>query len=124
MPQFAFGPLLWSQLIWLAIFFALLYFGIVQQTLPKLGRVMTAREDKVTGDLAAAEASQAEATQLGVDYDAGVAAAQEAARSQLNGARAAAAAAVEAKLAEANASLEARAAEAEARLIGGDAQPA
>lgn len=116
MPQFEFATVFWPQLIWLAIFFAVLYFGIVQLTLPKLGKVMTAREDQMTGDLAVAEKAQAEATQLGHDYDAGVAAAQDAARAQLMAARGAAATAIEGKLAAANAALDAKSATAQASL--------
>lgn len=116
MPQFEFATVFWPQLIWLAIFFAILYFGIVQLTLPKLGKVMTAREDQMTGDLTVAEKAQAEATQLSLDYDAGVAAAQDAARAQLTAARGAAATAIEGKLAAANAALDAKAAAAQASL--------
>lgn len=116
MPQFEFSTVFWPQLIWLAIFFAVLYFGIIQRTLPKLGRVMTARENQMTDDLATAEKAQAQATQLGLDYDAGVAAAHEAARAQLNAARAASATSIEAKLAAANAEIDARAASAQASL--------
>ncbi len=116
MPQFEFATVFWPQLIWLAIFFAILYFGIVQLTLPKLGKVMTAREDQMTGDLTVAEKAQAEATQLGHDYDAGVAAAHDAARAQLMAARGAAATAIEGKLAAANAALDTKAATAQASL--------
>ncbi len=62
-------------------------------TLPKLGRVMTAREDQVTGDLATAEAAKAEADRMAADYDQGVATAQDAARAELGEARSAATAA-------------------------------
>ncbi|OQW71413.1 MAG: hypothetical protein B7Y43_08095 [Sphingomonas sp. 28-62-20] len=116
MPQFEFATVFWPQLIWLAIFFAILYFGVVQLTLPKLGKVITAREDQMTGDLASAEKAQAEATQLGLDYDAGVAAAQDAARAQLVAARLSATTAVEGKLAAANAALDEKAATAQAAL--------
>lgn len=116
MPQFDFTHVFWPQLIWLAIFFAFLYFGIVQLTLPKLGKVITAREDQMTGDLATAEKAQADATQLGLDYDAGVAAAQDVARAKLTAARLSATASVEAKLAAANETLDAKAATAQASL--------
>ncbi len=116
MPQFEFATVFWPQLIWLAIFFAILYFGIVQLTLPKLGKVVTAREDQMKGDLATAEKAQAQATQFGLDYDAGVAAAQESARAQLTAARLSATASVEAKLAAANVALDAKAAAAQASL--------
>ncbi|MFM9827141.1 MAG: hypothetical protein ACKVOB_00180 [Sphingomonas sp.] len=116
MPQFDFAHVFWPQLAWLAVFFAILYFGIVQATLPKLGRVMEAREDQVTGDLATAEQAKATADQLARDYDAGIVTAQEAARAQLLAARGAAASSVEAQLAAANAALDAKATQAAAAL--------
>lgn len=116
MPQFDFANVFWPQLIWLAIFFAILYFGIVQATLPKLGRVIDAREGQVTGDIATAEQAKAEADRLAADYDAGVAAAQDSARAQLVAARSSAASAIEGKLAAANRDLDAKAATAQASL--------
>ena len=115
MPQFNLANFI-PQLVWLAIFFAILYFGVIQMTLPKLGRVMTAREDQVTGDLSTAEAAKAEADRMAADYDLGVATAQDAARAKLGEARSAATAALEARLAASNAALNAQAAEAQAGL--------
>lgn len=115
MPQFDLANFT-PQLAWLAFFFAILYFGVVRLTLPKLGRVMTARDDRVSGDLVAAEAAKAEADRMQADYDAGVAAAQDAARTRLNEARGAASAALEGKLARSKAALDARADEAQAAL--------
>lgn len=115
MPQFDLANFT-PQLVWLAFFFAILYFGVVRLTLPKLGRVMTAREDQVTGDLSAAEAAKAAADRMQADYDAGVAAAQDAARTRLNEARGAATAALEGKLAASKAALDARADEARVSL--------
>lgn len=116
MPQFDFGHVFWPQLIWLAIFFAILYFGIVQRTLPRLGQTLAAREDQLSGDLSTAEAAKAEADRLTDDYDAGVAAAQDAARARLAQARGAASASLADRLAAANAALATRAAEAQAAL--------
>lgn len=116
MPQFEFARVFWPQLIWLAIFFAVLYFGVIQLTLPKLGKVMNAREDQVTGDLATAEQAKAAADGLTADYDAGVAAAQDAARARLAAARSSAAAAVEARLSSAKAAVDARTADAQEAL--------
>jgi len=116
MPQFDFAHVVWPQLIWLAIFFAILYFGIVVPTLPKLGRVMDAREKQMTGDLALAEQAKMEADRLAADYDAGVATAQESARAQLLAARAAAAKKVEGRLADANRAIDAKMSAAEAAL--------
>ena len=115
MPQFDFANFV-PQLAWLAIFFAILYFGIVQLTLPKVGKVMTAREDKVSGDLATAETAKAEADRIGEDYAAGIAAAQDQARARLAEARSGVARSVEAKLAAANAEFERKHEAAEAEL--------
>ncbi len=116
MPQFDFAHVFWPQLAWLAVFFVILYFGIVQATLPKLGRVMEARESQMKADLASAEQAKAAADKFAADYDAGIVAAQDAARAQLMAARGSASTQVEARLAAANAALDARAAQAAAAL--------
>lgn len=115
MPQFNLDNFV-PQLVWLTIFFAILYFGIVRFTLPKLGRVMAAREDKVAGDLSTAETAKAEADRIEADYAAGVAQAQEKARGALAEARSNAAKAVEARLAAANAEIARKNEVAEAEL--------
>jgi F-type H+-transporting ATPase subunit b len=116
MPQFDFHHVFWPQVAWLAVFFAVLYFGVVQRTLPRLGRTMTAREDQVNGDIATAEAAKAESDRISADYEAGVAAAQDSARGKLVEAQAKATAALEKKLAASNEVLGAQAAAAQASL--------
>ncbi len=116
MPQFDFAHVFWPQVVWLAVFFSILYFGIVRLTLPKLGRVMSAREDKITGDIGAAESAKAEADRLLAAHEAGVIASQDAARVTLNAARDSANATIEAKLALSKAALDARSDEAQAAL--------
>src|SRR3546814_5267607 len=104
MPQFElanFAP----QMVWLCIAFAILFFGIVMPTLPKLGRVVQARADKVTGDIDSAAKAKADADRIEADYAAGIASAQESARAKLDAARGSAAAALDAKLAQAKAAL-------------------
>lgn len=115
MPQFE-GANFLPQLFWLAIFFAILYFGVVRPTLPKLGRVMTEREDRVRGDIALAERAKAEADRMQAEYDSGVAEAQVTARSRLGDAQAAAAAALEARLKESNEAVDRRTEAAQASL--------
>lgn len=115
MPQFEFSTFL-PQMVWLAIFFAVLYFGVVRLTLPKVGRIIEAREDQVSGDLSTAQGAKAEADRMAADYDAGVAAAQDAARARVAEARAAAALAIEAKLKASNAAIEAKSNAAQAEL--------
>ncbi len=58
MPQFDFANVFVPQFAWLALFFVVLYFGVVQRTLPKLGKVMGQREDQISGDIAAAQAAK------------------------------------------------------------------
>ena len=116
MPQFDFANVFVSQIAWLALFFAILYFGVVRLTLPKLGKVMQAREDQVTTDLELAEQAKASADRIAAEYDAGVAAAQDAARAKLAETRAKSTAAIEKKLAKANDKLAAQAEAAEADL--------
>jgi F-type H+-transporting ATPase subunit b len=108
MPQFRFGEVLVPQLVWLAVFFLILYFGIVKLTLPRIGRVMNEREGVVTGDLSAAEAAKAEADRIRTAYDADIGEAQARARSALNDAKTAASRSVEARLGEVDATLNER----------------
>ena len=115
MPQFEFSTFL-PQMVWLAIFFAILYFGIVRLTLPKVGGVIEAREGQVSGDIATAERAKAEADRMAADYDAGIATAQDRARAQVTEARSRAQSAMEAKLKQSDALLAVRADEAQASL--------
>lgn len=116
MPQFDFHHVFWPQVAWLAVFFVILYFGIVTPTLPKLGKVIGEREDKVTGDIASAESAKANADQLAAEHEAGVAAAQDRARAMMAAAQTKANAALEARLKAANAVLDEQAAKAAASL--------
>ncbi|HYZ48778.1 MAG TPA: ATP synthase F0 subunit B [Sphingomonas sp.] len=114
MPQFELANFI-PQLAWLAVFFAIL-FGIVMLTVPKIGKVMTQREETVSGDVRTAEAAKAEADRIEAEYHASVAEAREQAREALNGARAKSAKAVEERLAAATAEAERKQAEAQAQL--------
>lgn len=115
MPQFEIANFV-PQLFWLAIFFAILYFAVVRPTLPKLGRVIDAREAQVIGDLDTAASAKAQADRMASDYDEGVAAAQGDARARVVAAQASAAKQLEAKLAESNAVIAVRTAAAEADI--------
>lgn len=68
MPQFDFAHVFWPQVAWLAVFFAVLYFGVVRLTLPKLGTLVDAREGKVLGDLSAARLAKAAAEEAQARY--------------------------------------------------------
>jgi F-type H+-transporting ATPase subunit b len=115
-PQFDFANVLVPQLAWLFVFFAILYFGIVQLTLPKVGGVMAAREDKVNGDIAAAELAKSTSDKLAEDYAGGLDAAHKAARAKIGEAQALAASNVEKALAKTDAVLADKLATADAAL--------
>lgn len=115
MPQFEFSTFL-PQMVWLAIFFAILYFGVVRLTLPKVGRVIEAREDQVSGDLSVAQVAKAESDRMAADYAAGVATAQDAARAKVTEARASAAVAIEARLKQSSEAIAQKSAKAHADL--------
>ena len=104
------------QLVWLAVFFAILYFGIVRLTLPKIGGLVDRREASVKGDIATAETAKAESDRIHEAYQASLAAAHSEAQGAVGAAKASAAKATEARLAEANAAVAAHLAEAQASL--------
>lgn len=105
MPQFQFANFL-PQLAWLALFFAILYFGIVKATLPKLGRLMDERDGKVTGDISAADKAKTEADRIHDAYEAEMKDAHGAAHDAVNNAKAQSTRESEAKLGEANKGLD------------------
>ena len=117
MPQFDlanFAP----QLVWLTIFFAILYFGIVRLTLPKLARTMDAREGQVIADLSTAETAKGEADQMAATYAASIDDAHAAARAAIAGAKSKAAASVEQAVSAADVVIAEKAAAADAILAG------
>ncbi len=115
MPQFEFVNFV-PQFVWLVIAFAILYFGIVKLTLPKLGRTVDARDRQMKDDIATAERAKAEADRMATAHEAGVTRAQDEARARVEAARKKSAETLEAKLAESNAMVARRAAESEASL--------
>jgi F-type H+-transporting ATPase subunit b len=116
MPQFEFATVFWPQLIWLTLIFAVLFFGVVMPTLPKIARVVDERERKVAGDLGLAETAKASADAMARDYASGIAEAQGRARLALSEAKAKAVISTEAALAEANGEIDLKLAAAEAAL--------
>jgi len=58
-----------SQLFWFGVIFTLLYFAVVRPTLPKVGKVIDAREAQVGGDLDRAEAAKGAADTLRADHE-------------------------------------------------------
>jgi F-type H+-transporting ATPase subunit b len=79
-----------NEMLWGAIFFALLFLLVKYVLLPPVRRTLDARAEKIRGDREAAQAARAGATSVVTDYD-----------DQLAGARAEAAAIVDAARAEA-----------------------
>ena len=116
MPQFDFGQVFWPQIAWLAVCFVILYFGVVRLTLPKLGKVMDARDQSIADDLATAKAAKESADTIDAQYHADMAASREEARKAIGEAKASAAKATETRLAEAASKAEAALAAAEGRI--------
>lgn len=69
MPQIEQLPLIFfSQLFWLLLVFGIIYFVIGRGMVPKIQSVVQAREDKIAGDLAAAQRAREEAESLEEGY--------------------------------------------------------
>jgi F-type H+-transporting ATPase subunit b len=116
MPQFDFANVFWPQLAWLALVFSVLFFGVVLPTLPKLGRAVDARENKIGGDISAAEIAKAKSDELAIAYQAAHVRAQDDARAAIADAKTKAALSVEKKLAVAGAAIDGKMAKAQAEL--------
>src|SRR3546814_4077583 len=102
MPQFDFANVFWPQLFWLSALFALLYFGIVRTTLPRLSKVMDEREGRILADLASARDAKDLADQVAEEYQADINRSREEARDKLAAAKLEAAKASEKRLAAAD----------------------
>lgn len=61
-----------SQLFWLAIVFALIYFGIGKSMVPKIERTIDDRNARIDGDIDAAARAKANAAELETSYQAGL----------------------------------------------------
>ena len=91
MPQLSqIGEIYASLLFWLAIVFALIYFGIGKAMVPKIERTIDDRTARISGDLAAAEAANNIATGLETAYQSGLDTARAQAFKQVADAKAAA----------------------------------
>jgi F-type H+-transporting ATPase subunit b len=128
-----------SQLFWFGVIFTLLYFAVVRPTLPKVGKVIDAREAQVGGDLDRAEAAKGAADTLRADHETAMKAARDTAAkasdaqlkalgARLDADAEAAAASLELALGSARAGLETTVAEltseAVAKLVGIEITPA
>jgi F-type H+-transporting ATPase subunit b len=62
MPQLNFGdPLLLAQVVWGAIIFGVLYYGVSSSGLPRVAEILEARAQKIGGDLQAARLTKEKA---------------------------------------------------------------
>lgn len=94
-----------SQIFWLLITFGLLYFVVGRGMVPKIQATVDAREARIAGDLAAAEAARAEADRVEAAWRAEMDAARTAAMAETNAAKARATHAFEAQVKAADADL-------------------
>ncbi|GGB36743.1 ATP synthase subunit b 2 [Sphingomonas metalli] len=94
-----------SQIFWLLITFGLLYFVVGRGMVPKIVATVDAREARVEGDLAAAEAARLEADRTEEAWRADMDAARTAALAETNAAKAQAAQSAEAQVKAADAEL-------------------
>lgn len=117
MPQLSqIGAIYASQLFWLAIVFALIYFGIGKAMVPRIERTIDDRNGRIAGDLAAAEAARATVTAQDTAYHAGLDAARSQAMHTIAEAKMAATLAAEQRLKASDAAAEIRMADAMARV--------
>lgn len=96
-----------SQLLWLAITFAALYFLMSRVALPRIGEILEVRRDRIEGDLAEADRLRQKTDQAIADYEAALAEARskaqgiaDATRDEIKKETAQSRAGVEAELAE------------------------
>ena len=105
-----------SQLFWLVVVFALIYFGIGRAMLPKIERTIEDRDAKIKGDLAAAEKARAEADAADDAYQAKLGASRGEAQAAAAKAKAEAALAAEKRVQKADAEIAAKVEQAETEL--------
>jgi len=105
-----------SQLFWLVVVFALIYFGIGKAMLPKIQRTVDDREARISGDIAAAQAARVDADAAEGIYLAKLAESRSAALASVNAAKAQANAFTEARVRAADAELAERSSHAERTL--------
>ncbi len=119
MPQInQLSDVLYSQLFWLLLTLAVLYFGIGKAMLPKIMSTMEARENRIAEDLAAAEAARRAADTTEEAYRARIEASRAEALKVTAAARQESARATEGRVREADAGIRAKVEAAEERLRG------
>ena len=115
MPQFQLENFI-PQLAWLALFFVILYFGIVRATLPRISRVIDEREATVEADLSTAEGAKGEANSIRSAYEQEIAGARGQAQAAVAEAKSRTARAIEERLAKVNAEIEEKTGAAQAAI--------
>jgi F-type H+-transporting ATPase subunit b len=105
-----------SQIFWLLVIFGLIYFGIGRSMLPKIESTVEARDARIAGDLAAAQAARAKADETEEAYRLKMETARAESLKATHEAKAAAALEAEKRVKAADAELAVKAAEADARL--------
>jgi F-type H+-transporting ATPase subunit b len=117
MPQLDFkNPLTISQVVWMAIIFAVLYLLLARWALPQVADVLEARAQSIGSDLEAARQAKTESDAAVASLAAATQRAQAAAQAEIAGAVAAAKEITAAQSAQLHARLDAQLAEAERRI--------
>ncbi|MBL4639149.1 MAG: hypothetical protein JKY57_01330 [Kordiimonadaceae bacterium] len=105
-----------NQVAWLVLTFVFLLLIVSRIVLPRVGKVMAEREEKVADDLDTAERQKNEAEKVKAAYEAAVAAARAKAQEAVAGAKDTIQADIAKAQSELDADLGAKAADAEARI--------
>ena len=117
MPQInQLSDVLYSQLFWLLLTLAVIYFGIGKAMLPKIMSTMDARDDRIASDLAAADEARRRADETEEAYRARIEASRGEALKVTAAARQESARATEARIAEIDAAVRDKVEAAEVRL--------
>ena len=117
MPQLTQLPqVFWSQLFWLAVVFAIIFFAIGRGMVPKIQSTIDLREKKIASDLDAAQAARVAADETEARWRADMDVARAEAAKLGNEAKQASAKATEAKVHAAAEKLNAKLDKAEAKI--------
>jgi F-type H+-transporting ATPase subunit b len=117
MPQInQLSDVLYSQLFWLAITLAVIYFGVGKAMLPKIMSTMEARDSRIAEDLAAAEAARRQADETEEAYRVRINESRGEALKVTAAAKQESARAVEGRVREADSAIQEKVGAAEARL--------
>ena len=117
MPQInQLADVLYSQLFWLLLTLAVIYFGIGRAMVPKIQSTVDARNSRIADDLAAAEAARQDADTIDEAYRARIAESRAEVLKMILSAKQESARATAAKVSAADAAIRSRVDTADARL--------